>query len=546
LNKNQLSHCNGEEHEKIRQLLDGIEDQEADLDDDSDESLKRRALLNKYKVYLERTRKQLKISDRANEITKELAIKLQGPAIEGSPEVIHASAYEYMEWIRKGKIHYLNQPGLPVDMTGVPAIRQFLLSLPAQQNMQDYERHLNIALPAFLEMIRRTVSDTDRDGGFRTIADEFDRLRKGFLTRLLAQAKSSFKVSSNASISKITQDVPTMKEQVEELLSQDWLLHRSGAFNRILRDHGTVIKGTSKAMGLEEGASWNKDLALILAPGFHRWSNSYKAHMGPMMPSLYKALNQLHLKTDTMIGECAANLVTVERARKKWGLLRNNLKAKLVSLMDDIEKTRQKTLEWATMEFDCSTNLISEITNDIFEEVFNAEPALKPANPNRKKQTKQYVEPKFKYKKKKLEQLFLQPDNHFVDCVIDELQQQFDTTINAKLDSHFAGIEQLLEGYSTTIRSQAPIDYTITPAGIKMRADLKLRIPDLEEMIAACQKMIPATVKQEDDMAHVAMDGDDLENSEEDLAAIYAKMAKRKDTDFADQSKKKRIKSEPF
>jgi hypothetical protein len=546
LNKNQLSHCEGEEHDKIRQLLKETKDQEADLDEDADEYFKKRDLLQKYKAYLERTQKQLKVSDRANEITNDLSNTLQDDAMEGSLEIIHASAYEYMEWIGNEKIRFLDQPSLPVNMTGVPAIRRFLLNLPAKQNMQDYERHLNVALPAFIEKIKRTVSDTERDGGFRTIADEFDRLRKGFLIRLLAQAKSSFQGSSIASISKIIQNVPTMKEQVEELLSEDWLLHKSGAFNRILRDHGTVLKGASKAKGLEEGSNWNKDLASILSPGLHLWSQSYKAHMVPMMPALHKALNQLHRKTDIMIGECAANLVTVERARKKWGLLRMNLKAKLMALMDDIEKTRQQALEWSTLEFDCKINLISKITDDIFETVSTSEPALKPANPNKKKQTKQYVEPKLKYKKKKLEQSFLQPDNHFVNRAIQELQSRFDKTINKKLEKHFAGIEQLLETFSTNIRSQAPIDYEITPAGNKMRADLKLEIPGLEERVNACQKMLPATDKHEDGMAHMTMDGDDLDNGEEDLAAIYAKLAKRKDMEFAEQPKNKRIKSELY
>jgi hypothetical protein len=194
LSNNQLSQCKGDDYDKIQRLLDGVEEQLADFDDDDDEASdhKKRALLTRYKTYLERTRKQRKISDRANDITTDLVTKLQDHATEGTPEVIHASASEYMDWIRKSKITYLNQPALPVDITGIPAIREFLLSLPAQQNIEDYYRHMNVTMPAFIEKIKRTVSETDRDGGFRNIAEETDRVRKASMAELLNQIKSSF------------------------------------------------------------------------------------------------------------------------------------------------------------------------------------------------------------------------------------------------------------------------------------------------------------------------------------------------------------------
>jgi hypothetical protein len=437
LNKNQLSQCHGADYDEIQRLLQFVEEQEAELDDDDDDGpdAKKRTLLSRYKKYLERTRKQRKISDRAKAITKDLATKLQGRSMQDSPAVMHASASEYMEWIRKSKLNYNNQPDLPVEMTGVPDIREFLLSLPAQQNLQDYQRHVNITIPAFFEKIKRTVSEDDRDGGFKTIADEFDRIRQGFMSRLLTQAKSAFQTASKNSISKATKDIGTFREQVEELLSGDWLLLKSAAFTRILKHRGNVAKGVSRARGLENGSNWNKDLANTMAPGFHRWSKSYTDHMKPMAPALRIALDQLHDKITKTISDCAANLVTVEKAQKKWRPMRLKLQSKLAGLTDEIAKHQRRTLEWATMEFDCENNLISHVTDEIFDKVFHSAPALKPPNPKHKKPMKQYVEPKLKFQKKKLEELFLLPDNHFVDRVFSLFQTQFDKAIQKKSHS---------------------------------------------------------------------------------------------------------------
>ncbi|KAH5398437.1 hypothetical protein HBI67_215240 [Parastagonospora nodorum] len=548
LNKNQLAQYGGQDYDQIQQLLQYVEEQEAELDEDDEDGAdaKKRTLLNKYKIYLERLRKQKKIADRGRKITKDLATKLQGRSAQDIPQVYHASASEYMDWIRKAKISFLTQPAIPVVMTGIPAIREFLIALPAQQNMQDYDRHINTIIPAFIEKVRRTVSETDRDGGFIIIADDFDRLRQGFMTRLLSQAKLSFQKASDGSMSRLTKDVSTFKEQVEEVVTEEWCTLKAAAFNRTLKGHGNVPKGASQAKGLENGTNWNRDLATLLKPGFHRWSNAYNEYMKPMTPALCHALEQLHSKTTVLINNAAANLVTVEKSKRKWAPLRTKLQAKLLGLMEEIAKIKQRTLEWATMEFDCENNVIANITDNIFDEVFKSAPALKPANPNRKKQTKQYVEPKGKFQRRKLVAMFLEPDSHFVDQVVTLVQSQFDKIVKTTLDEHFAGIDALLTEFSTTIRAQAPIDYSVTAAGEVIRADVEKDIPKLEEKAEALRKMLPVCVKREDDPTLIPIDNTDVLSDEDNLVVIYEKMAKRKVAEANGTSGNKRIKKEPF
>jgi hypothetical protein len=71
-------------------------------------------------------------------------------------------------------------------MTGTPAIRKYLRDLPVEQNPKDYDCHINTTIPAFIDKMKRTVGESNRDGGFRVIAEEFDRLHQGFMVRLLS------------------------------------------------------------------------------------------------------------------------------------------------------------------------------------------------------------------------------------------------------------------------------------------------------------------------------------------------------------------------
>ncbi|KAJ4346030.1 hypothetical protein N0V95_005763 [Ascochyta clinopodiicola] len=546
ISNNQLSQYTGDNYDRITKLIEDAEHQDAQLDEDEDdETLKKRNVIDKYKSYLGRLLKQTKVSERAEDMTAKLAAKLQTRNAQDIPQVFHASAAEYMEWIKPSRINFKNQPCLPIEMTGIPAIRQFLYSLPADQNVKDYEHHINTILPTYIEKLKRTITDSERDGGFLTIADQFDGRRKGFMAQLLSQVKCSFQSASDDSISKIQVDVPIFKEQVTELFLEDWNELKSAAFNRILRCRGTVPEGVSKARGLEKGADWNKDLANILAPAFHKWSKTYADRLKPMKPSVAYAFNEFHRKINRIMAVSPANLPTVEKAKNKWAPFHHKVQAKLLGLMDAIVRVQATTFEWATLEFEKENNLIAQITDDIYIEVFNTVPALKPANPNAKKQYKQYVEPKLKFQKKKLAEMFLHGDRHFVDIIINHFQGEFDKAIRQTLMEHFAGIDKLFEDFSASLRSQVPISYLLTTEGKAIRAEVEEQIPELELKVDELRALLPVRASQEQD--GIEIDDIDIKGDEDNLALIFETMAKRKNVEpAAGHRQSKRIKLEPL
>lgn len=548
INKNQLAQYTGGIYDEIKLLEDMADEQDSLLEDDfSVESLLKRDAIAKYKSYLARATLQAKVMSRMDSITNDFAAKLQSRNSKELPQIFHISASEYMEWIKSARINFKDQPSLPVEMTGIPAIRNFLYTIPADQNLTDYEDHVYNKLPAFLDRIDRTVTETDRNGGFVCISEDFNKVRKTFMAKQSSGAKAQYQTASNASIAKIVPDLTIYKENIQDLITDDWSNLRGPAFTRIVKNRGLVPKGLSKARGLEGGADWNRDLANILAPAFEKWSNEHQERMQHMLATLAKNFNAFHNKIIRVITEAAANVPTVEKAKQKWEPLRRRVRVKLENLVEEVDRVHSRTLEWATLEHERQNSLVSCITDDIFIEVFNSIPPLKPLNPKAKKPKQQYVTPKIKFQQAKLRELFLTPDDHFVEKAINLFQSEFDKRIRQTIDQHFAGIEALYDHFDARIRAQGPISYKLTPLGKEIRAEVKERIPELQERIDQLKAFLPAQANQDDgaeDQSNIGAKDDD---DDDDFATTYNKVSKRKKTAPSDEHRpSKMIKREPF
>lgn len=154
---------------------------EEEMRAEDEDNLVAKDMISKHKMYLKRHLKQQKVVERAKHISTELAMKFPSRSPTDNPKVYHASAANYMDWIKKEIIRFNEQPALSPELTGVPSIRRYLYSLPAQKNLRDCTLHLNVVIPSFIERVWRAVSDSDRDTGFRELADRFDKIRLDFV-----------------------------------------------------------------------------------------------------------------------------------------------------------------------------------------------------------------------------------------------------------------------------------------------------------------------------------------------------------------------------
>jgi hypothetical protein len=189
-------------------------DEDATAADEEGEDVKV-AQINRYKLYLQRFKKAQMVKDRAAEISDKLGATLEGLSSDGAVDIIHTSTSDYMNWIKSDRIPFSNQPALSPEETGVPTIRKFLFNLPASQNFRDYNSHIDIAVPAFVDKLKRVVTQSDRDAGFRTIADDFDDLRGRFLRDMVVTLEWYYEGYVKLSVKKIKRDASAYKTSVE-------------------------------------------------------------------------------------------------------------------------------------------------------------------------------------------------------------------------------------------------------------------------------------------------------------------------------------------
>jgi hypothetical protein len=310
-----MAQCSGGVYDNFKRIISDTEDQAAMAEEEGNGQ---EVVLSKYKDYLARCKKAYKIAERSRDITATMATKLQGRGTEGMPAFFHISAASYMNWIKKEKIIFSNQPALSPSATGIPELRQFLYHLPTKNNLADVTAHVHIVVPTFIEKLKRAAIQSDRDAGFRTLADEFDQQVRGLrLNDLLSQAKFSFKFISLGCITKIRADMTAYKTQIKKTIKQEWFFFKGQTWNRVLKARGMIPKGASKAQGLKDGCNWNEDLAKVMAPGFRRCVEAHIGAMKNMASSLIEAVTLIHQAFVSIMDNSAANLLIVDRAKNK-------------------------------------------------------------------------------------------------------------------------------------------------------------------------------------------------------------------------------------
>lgn len=509
----------------------------AEDEEDSNEMLQ----INRYKLYLQRFKKSYMIAERKEQISEKLGATLQGLSHEGPVEIFHTATSDYMTWIKSEKIAYERQPALSPEDTGVPTIRRYLYNLPASQNLRDYTHHIDIMVPAFIEKMKRVVTQSDRDVGFRTIANELDDLRARLLGDLVKTMKYSCATYAKGSIGKIEQDRNAYKEAVSMRIEKRWLSLKSAAFTRILKSRGTVPQGTSKAKGLENTVNWNLELASILKPGFQKWYASHSAALAKLKAALPPALDTIYHKMVALMNDSAANLMTVEKSKMKFLPLRHKMRSKIVGLMEEMIAEEKKLLHRATLEDERENNIISAITDEIYDDVFASFPEIK----STVKGKKRYWMPILRFRKSQLEARFLKEESHFVDKVMSSFMKQLEDRMSGLIDKHFEKLNAMFDDFSKLLRDHAPVDFDINPLGEQVREELEKHIPYLEDKAEALRSLLPLALKEEDDTAAGPEDVEGTGDQVQDLNYFLDKVskAKRKSGD-ASKMMVKRVKLE--
>lgn len=431
-----------------------------------------------------------------------------------------------MNWIISEKIPYDRQPALSPEDTGVPAIRRFLFNLPANQNLRAYAQMINVTVPAFIDKLKRVVSQSDRDAGFQTIANNCDSMHEFCLHALSEQLKQNLLKASKVAMTKVKRDVSSYKLCIDERVRKQWVVLSASAFNRILKSKGNVPQGTSKAKGLEKDVHWNADLAGFLKPLFIKWHAMHTSQLKYLRDALPLCMDRLFFTTIALMNDTAANLVTVEKAKLKWKSARHRLQTRAVSMIDDLMAQEKWLMNRVTLDDERENNLIAEITDSIYDEVFTSLPEVvsKPG------QKQRYIMSMINFKRNLLKELLISPEAHFVDKLFILFQDRFDEMTHCLVDKHFAMITTYLRSTMKIIHDHGPVDFTIDSLGEAVREVLTQHIPYIETKSKALCDLLPASLREGNDETSTDMDEslDDSSVQAHDLKYFLEKVVKRK------------------
>ncbi|KAL1796404.1 hypothetical protein ACET3X_004944 [Alternaria dauci] len=509
ISDDQLAHCSGPVYDEINIRMQKADEDGTSAEEEGDDT--KILHINRYKLYLQRYKKAYMIKERAESISKILGSTLEELTYNESVEILHTSTADYMIWIKTEKIAFDRQPALSPEDTGVPAVRRFFFNLPASQNLRDYTHHISTTVPAFIEKLKRVVTQSDRDAGFKTIADDFDDLRGRWVGDLVKMLHGTYATYSKSSVAKLEKDNNAYKEALSKYIHRNWMDLKPTAFNRLVKSRGNVSKGTSKAKGLENTVNWNAELAEILKPGFQKWYAAHSEQLRKLRAALPLNMDVFFKKTISLMNNSAANLITVEKAKRKFLPIRQRMKSKVLAMMDEMIIEEKRLLHRATLEDERENNMISAITDEIYDDVFAATPELKYTAKGKKRYVK-----------------------------------QLDEKMTGLIDKHFERMNAMFDEFSKYLRDHAPVDYLISPLGEQVREQLEKHIVFIESKAQTLHELLPKTAAEEE--------GDSTANAEHindpgeevlDLSYFLERVSKpkRKASETA-KSATKRIKHE--
>jgi hypothetical protein len=116
--------------------------------------------LSRFESYVLRQMKEVFVTDRARNLATQIPETLKGLSDHklansiSNIKVFSVSSAQYMKWADSSEFLFDQAPELSVAATGLPELRQFLLSLAADQNLQDYQAHVRSFFPGLVNKVR--------------------------------------------------------------------------------------------------------------------------------------------------------------------------------------------------------------------------------------------------------------------------------------------------------------------------------------------------------------------------------------------------------
>lgn len=399
----------------------------------------------RYGLFLIRDLRRIRVQEVVDDTKAQLTQEFE-TSREAAPATYHTSSTSYLGWTSKDKLVYSQQPALNPYETGIPSLCEHIRAIRAPQVLIQYKKHIHQTFPLFVEKVGRIVKPDEHDPGAEAIIQGLQPLLKSCTYELQLQAKKLVRDI----VEDAFKDIPGtdgLKDSIKHKIDADWFILSSRALNTVVENRGVISKKT-KMKHFANRCNWPADISKLMHPVLKHAHKSYTNKFELLEEALIKTFQQQGSSVFGVIDQTPAKLVTVTRAGGYWKVRFNHLVLpevrRMVVELGGVMSLIRRPISTAEHNVVNSTS-ISRIIDALFDNVIRAE-NMPGSSPN---------VPHIKMQKAKIEELFLDKDNHIMDQVIKTLISEIILLVGGKIEDHMERIESTFNDCLESIEQNA-------------------------------------------------------------------------------------------
>jgi hypothetical protein len=258
-------------------------------------------------------------------------------------EVLSVSALQYHLF---ASFRPDDEPKISPEATGIPALRRYLFSLPAQSNYQTLHRHIFETFPDLVIETKRVLDKFSND-------QDYSRMRELVLNqaallpsvlRNLARSLPRKHVANPWVANDKHNIIPKLTSVIHRLRNPDVPYQ---TFEKMLRENGIPTNGK----GL--GRNLNEDISAVLSRYIEAWNNGMKAHIQTLAAQLELPLRSLQRNVRDCIGDISGNLGLRQAADEAL----DSISRRLGIAYGELLAALKSTLRGTYLDFTTETNI---------------------------------------------------------------------------------------------------------------------------------------------------------------------------------------------
>jgi hypothetical protein len=363
-------------YQQAREVLSWIKVKKATAANQKlDKSMMRQ--LSRYERYVIRQMKEAFVLDRARDLEMQIPDTLRELSETSLAERISAikvfsvSSAQYMRWAENTEFIFDQAPEPSVESTGLPTLRQHFLSLAADQNLDEYRRHVRTFFPGLVSKIRRVI-DPNRGEGFKVVAEAFVKTIKYAATEFDTVLSRCLQNLAENTLQVLLEDKDHYLDYLDQE-AENWTNIKWGAFRKMVREHGVLAPGASKMKNMRRGYNINRNIAKMLTPAFRNFARLQKPKYKDMAEDLHTVRKLVNSMVVTSIDDAESDLRSIEEAKKSWAPKGLALTTPINNLIAKLEQMSDSVATLATRETDY-LSFVARQTSAIYSQVYVARP----------------------------------------------------------------------------------------------------------------------------------------------------------------------------